>query len=68
MDNKMIHKIDSIKIGEAEANEQQKSHFEISPSGYGIHWPDIDEDLAIDSLIGVRNSAEKRPSQNKNTV
>lgn len=28
-----------------------KSNFEISPSGYGIHWPEIDEDLSIDGLI-----------------
>ena len=33
------------------ANELQKSLFTISPSGYGIHWPLIDEDLSIDSLL-----------------
>jgi hypothetical protein len=26
-------------------------NFEISPSGYGILWPDLDEDLAIDGMI-----------------
>jgi hypothetical protein len=26
-------------------------NFEISPSGYGIHWPDLDEDLSIDGMI-----------------
>lgn len=39
----------------AAANQQQRERFEISPSGYGIHWPDIDEDLSIDGLIGVKH-------------
>ena len=33
------------------ANELQRNLYTISPSGYGIHWPLIDEDLSIDSLI-----------------
>ena len=33
------------------ANEMEKNLFTISPSGYGIHWPLIDEDLSIDSLL-----------------
>lgn len=33
------------------ANEIQRNMFTISPSGYGIHWPLIDEDLAIGSLL-----------------
>lgn len=36
---------------------EQRTRFEISPSGYGIHWPDIDEGLSIDGLIGVRHAA-----------
>ena len=35
----------------AGADERTKMNFEISPSGYGIHWPDLDEDLAIDGMI-----------------
>ena len=26
-------------------------NLEISPSGYGIHWPEIDEDISIKSFI-----------------
>lgn len=33
------------------ANEVERNLFKISPSGYGIHWPLIDEDLAVDVLI-----------------
>jgi hypothetical protein len=29
------------------ATRKQLENFEISPSGYGIHWPDIDEDLSV---------------------
>jgi hypothetical protein len=32
-------------------DERTKTNFEISPSVYGIHWPDLDEDLSIDGMI-----------------
>ena len=35
------------------ATEIQRNIFTVSPSGYGIHWPLIDEDLAIDALLKV---------------
>ena len=35
----------------SKASLQEKQKFEISPSGYGIHWPLIDEDLSIDGLL-----------------
>jgi len=38
------------------ATQKQKENFEISPAGYGIHWPDVDEDLSIDGLIGVKHA------------
>lgn len=28
----------------------------LSPSGYGLHWPEVDEDLSVDGLIGTRHS------------
>lgn len=33
------------------ATEEQRQNFEISPGGYGIHWPDLDEDISIKSFI-----------------
>ena len=51
------------KISKAllKANRNQRETFEISPSGYGIHWPLIDEDLSIDGLLGIRHQVpEKR--------
>ena len=35
----------------ANANMAQRRRFEVAPSGYGIHWPEIDEDLAITPLL-----------------
>ena len=33
------------------ATDIQRNLYTISPSGYGIHWPLIDEDLSVDSLL-----------------
>lgn len=41
------------------ASEIERSKYEISPSGYGIHWPLIDEDLSIDGLLGIQHSHPK---------
>jgi len=35
----------------ASADERTKTNFEVSPSGYGIHWPELDEDLSVDGMI-----------------
>ena len=35
----------------AKATLRQRKRLEVSPSGYGIHWPEIDEDLAITPLL-----------------
>ena len=35
----------------AKANMAQRRRFDVAPSGYGIHWPEIDEDLAITPLL-----------------
>ena len=34
-------------------NEDTRNNFKISPSGYGIYWPEIDEDLSVDGLIKI---------------
>lgn len=35
----------------ANATPEQRSHWEIAGAGYGIHWPDIDEDLSTEGLL-----------------
>jgi Protein of unknown function (DUF2442) len=34
----------------ARASWTERSRAEMSPSGYGIHWPLLDEDLAVGPL------------------
>ena len=35
----------------ASASQAERDRAELSPSGYGVHWPLIDEDLAIGPLV-----------------
>ena len=35
----------------AEAKAAQRSNWEKAGGGYGIHWPDIDEDLSTEGLL-----------------
>jgi hypothetical protein len=35
----------------ADASVEQRHKAELSPGGYGIHWPLIDEDLSIGGLV-----------------
>ena len=35
----------------AHASDTQRNHWEISGGGYGIHWPELDEDLSTEGLL-----------------
>lgn len=35
----------------AQASPAERAYIEASPSGYGLHWPLLDEDLAITPLL-----------------
>lgn len=37
----------------AEASMVERTQAQLSPSGYGIHWPLIDEDLAVGPLLSA---------------
>ena len=39
-----------------------RANFEISGGGYGIHWPDLDEDIGVEGLILGWKSSESRTS------
>jgi hypothetical protein len=34
-----------------EATAEQRLNWKLSGAGYGIHWPDIDEDLSTEGLL-----------------
>jgi len=42
------------------SSSEQRAKYEVSPSGYGIHWPLIDEDLSIDGLLGISHAKPQR--------
>ncbi|MFZ3253056.1 MAG: DUF2442 domain-containing protein [Syntrophales bacterium] len=33
------------------ATPEQRQNWKIAGAGYGIHWPDIDEDLSVQGLL-----------------
>jgi hypothetical protein len=33
------------------ATPAQRAHWEVAGAGYGIHWPEIDEDLSTEGLL-----------------
>lgn len=42
------------------ATPQQRARYELSP--FGIHWPEVDEDLSIEGmLIGAKAPGAKEP-------
>jgi len=34
-----------------QATEEQRKNWEVAGAGYGIHWPDLDEDLSTEGLL-----------------
>ena len=43
----------------AAEEETVLNEFEVSPSGYGIYWPLIDEDISIDGLLDITHQPEQ---------
>lgn len=46
--------LDSLSLKLKSADEYQRMFYKISPSGYGIHWPLIDEDLSIEGILKLQ--------------
>jgi hypothetical protein len=52
------------------ATPAQRQNWQIAGGGYGIHWPDIDEDLSSEGLsrgAPAPRSADKPPPPKKRT-
>ena len=41
---------------------QERANFQISSAGYGVHWPDLDEDIGVEGLLRGKKSAESPAS------
>ncbi|GIW01962.1 DUF2442 domain-containing protein [Roseiflexus sp.] len=46
----------------AHGTPEERAHFQISGAGYGIHWPELDEDIGIEGLVLGKRSTESPAS------
>ena len=46
----------------AHGTPAERAKSQISGAGYGIHWPDLDEDIGIEGLLLGKKSAESPSS------
>ena len=46
----------------AHATSAERHNFQISGAGYGIHWPDLDEDIGVEGLLFGKKSTESPAS------
>lgn len=46
----------------AYATPKERNNFQVSGAGYGIHWPDLDEDIGIGGLLAGKKSMESAAS------
>jgi hypothetical protein len=63
-DSQMIKlKLKDISRKLWKASDQELNDFKISPSGYGIHWNQLDEDLSVNGLLKLFQSkiSQKQP-------
>lgn len=40
----------------------ERANVQIAGAGYGLHWPDLDEDIGVEGLLLGRKSAESAAS------
>lgn len=43
-----------------DASAVQRDNWRLIGGGVGIHWPDVDEDVSVERLMGVRRLPERR--------
>ena len=42
----------------AHGTDAERANFKISGAGYGIYWPDLDEDIGVEGLLLGKKSTE----------
>jgi hypothetical protein len=45
-----------------DASNTQRENWKIAGGGYGIHWPDVDEDLSTEGLLRGAPAVPRQPS------
>ena len=46
----------------AHGTPDEKAHFETSGGGFGIYWPELDEDISVEGMLLGRKSTESPAS------
>jgi Protein of unknown function (DUF2442) len=46
----------------AYGTDEERENFQIAGAGYGIHWPDLDEDIGVEGLLMGKQSLESEAS------
>lgn len=49
----------------AHGTREERAHWRLIGRGEGIHWPDLDEDISVASLLAGRSSGETQHSLQK---
>ncbi len=44
------------------ANEAERSNVRLIGSGSGLHWPEVEEDISVESIVRGRRSMERAAS------
>lgn len=42
--------------------DEERANFRIAGAGYGLHWPDLDEDIGVEGLLLGKQSMESEAS------
>ena len=63
IDDRLIFELDqgrevslplSVSTRLSKASQAQRDRWTIGPRGISAHWPDVDEDIAIWEILGIR--------------
>ena len=46
----------------ANGTPAERANLQISGGGYGVHWPDLDEDIGVEGLLLGKHSTESASS------
>jgi Protein of unknown function (DUF2442) len=45
------------------ASKKERQNWQVSSGGYGIHWPDVDEDLSTEGLLRGAPAPRQPPAR-----
>lgn len=60
---KYLFPLSAISKRPRSASRHERENLEIYPSGYGIHWTMLDEDLSIAGLLGIKHQPHSGRAQ-----